>query len=40
MRTGSPYTAISIMKLSGTASKSTGWNFSPEAAASSSMRRT
>src|SRR6202021_552917 len=38
MRTGSPYTAISIMKDAGTASKSTGLYCRPARAASSSMR--
>src|ERR1700722_10247000 len=38
MRTGSPYTAISIMKVSGTASKSTGLYCRPARTASSSMR--
>src|SRR6202046_4821322 len=38
MRTGRPYTAISIMKDSGTASKSTGLYCRPARTASSSMR--
>ena len=36
MRTGNPYTAISVMKLSGTASKMTGDQSSPSLRASSS----